>query len=341
MVRIDGTFGEGGGQILRTSLSLAALTGRELHLENIRGKRQKPGLMRQHLTAVSAVAEICGGRVEGAELDSRELRFTPGAIRGGDYRFVIGSAGSAILVAQTVLPLLLAADTPSRVVIEGGTHAANAPIHDFFERVYLPQLVRMGGEVSVRLERVGFYPAGGGRIELLVTPVRHWKPLELMERGALRRSRLVALSHGIDESIGRDELGFFHQTMKGEGAWEEELREVASPGPGNVLFAELEYDRVTELFSVCGDTRTSRRAVGERVAGLAGRYLGTDVPVGRFLADQLLLPMAFGAGGCFRSLPPTKHTETNIEVIKRFLNVEIEVENHNNGTYSYSMEVKK
>ena len=177
MIEIDGSCGEGGGQILRSSLSLSALTGREVRVTNIRAKRRKPGLMRQHLTCVKAVAEISGGSTCGAEISSQELVFSPGKLRAGDYRFAVGSAGSAVLIAQTVLPLLLHAEAASRVVIEGGTHAANAPVFDYFERVYLPCLRRMGAEVTAVLDRVGFYPAGGGKIELSVIPVREWKPL--------------------------------------------------------------------------------------------------------------------------------------------------------------------
>ena len=172
MIEIDGSCGEGGGQILRSSLSLSALTGREMRVTNIRAKRRKPGLMRQHLTCVKAVAEISGGSTCGAEISSQELVFSPGKLRAGDYRFAVGSAGSAVLIAQTVLPLLLHAEAASRVVIEGGTHAANAPVFDYFERVYLPCLRRMGAEVTAVLDRVGFYPAGGGKIELSVIPVR-------------------------------------------------------------------------------------------------------------------------------------------------------------------------
>ena len=150
MIEIDGSFGEGGGQILRSSLSLAALSGKEVHFRNIRARRRKPGLMRQHLACARAVAEISGGTLSGAELNSQELTFTPGTIRAGNYRFVVGSAGSTILIAQTVLPCLLRADGSSTVVIEGGTHAANAPIFEFFDRVYLSCLRRMAASAAWR-----------------------------------------------------------------------------------------------------------------------------------------------------------------------------------------------
>ena len=333
MIEIDGSSGEGGGQILRSSLSLAALSGKEVHFRNIRARRRKPGLMRQHLTCARAMAEISGGTLAGAELNSQELIFSPGPLRAGEYRFVVGSAGSTLLIAQTVLPCLLCADGHSTVVIEGGTHAANAPIFEFFDRVYLPCLRRMGAEVSATLEAIGFYPAGGGRIRLEIEPVRRWNRLELLESGPLRSAQLTVFSHGIDPAIRDDEVRFCLEHLDVPDGFEVETREVPSPGPGNVMFAELQMEAITELFSVCGDVGVSRRAVGERVAGMVNHYRHLQVPVWRFLADQLLLPMAIGAGGAFLTVSPSRHTETNIEVIGKFLEVEIPVEKKSNGHY--------
>lgn len=333
MIEIDGSFGEGGGQILRSSLTLAALSGKEVHFRNIRARRSKPGLMRQHLACVKAVATIAGGTCAGAELNSQELTFSPGRLRAGEYRFIVGSAGSTILIAQAVLPCLLCADGRSTVVIEGGTHAANAPIFEFFERVYLPCLRRMGAEVSATLEAIGFYPAGGGRIRLEIEPLRRWNRLELRETGALRSAQLTVISHGIDPVIGDDEVRFCLERLNAPDEFHTGTHDLPSPGPGNVMFAELQQEGITELFSVCGDVGTSRRAVGERVADMVNRYRQKKAPVWRFLADQLLLPMAIGAGGTFLTAPPSRHTETNIEVIGKFLEVEISAEKQSNGNY--------
>lgn len=158
-VAIDGTRGEGGGQMLRTSLTLSAVTGRPFAMTDIRARREVPGLKRQHLTCVRAAAEICGAEVVGDEAGSMRLEFTPGPIRGGEYRFDVGTAGSVTLVAQTVLPMLLMADAPSSVTITGGTHVQWAPIWEFFAVVYLPQLRAMGAEVEAELVHHGFYPA--------------------------------------------------------------------------------------------------------------------------------------------------------------------------------------
>ena len=333
MIEIDGTFGEGGGQILRTSLSLAAITGQAVHFVNIRAKRRKPGLMRQHLACVNAATEITGGHVSGAELNSQELTFEPGAIRGGDYHFAVGSAGSVTLIAQTVIPVLLNADKPSTVEIEGGTHVDQTPIFEFFDRVYLPALRGMGAEVTAKMDRVGFYPAGGGKIVLEIQPIKTWKHFECLQAGNLKRSLLTVMGHGVDEQIMDDELTICKRKVDGKTVLRCMKQTVESPGPGNVLYAQMEYENITELFSICGAFNVSRREVGERVAGMLNKYLELNVPVGRFLADQLLLPMAIGAGGKYLTSPPTKHSQTNIEVIRKFLNTDIKLENNENGTY--------
>jgi len=163
---IDGSEGEGGGQVLRTSLSLSAITGKPVRIENVRGKRKKPGLFRQHLTAFKAAAEICDATMEGAELGSPEIAFNPGEIKGGDYDFSIGSAGATNLVAQTILPILAHAPTESTIKITGGTHNHWAPTFDFLDQAFLPQFRKMGGRASLELGAYGFYPAGGGSITM-------------------------------------------------------------------------------------------------------------------------------------------------------------------------------
>src|SRR5262245_17441877 len=183
VLHIDGSHGEGGGQIVRTSLALAIVTGRSVAIDNIRAGRKEPGLKRQHLTAVNAAAEICGGRVTGAAVGSRAVTLEPGPVRPGNYRFNVGSAGSATLVLQTVLPALLIADGPSSLMLEGGTHNPWSPPFDFLQRVYLPLVERMGPRVIARLERPGFYPKGGGRFLVSVQPSAVLRGFDLLERG--------------------------------------------------------------------------------------------------------------------------------------------------------------
>ena len=186
-VAIDGAVGEGGGQTLRTSLALSLVTGRAFRITNIRAGRAKPGLLRQHLTAVRAAVEISDAACDGAEIGAGELVFRPGAVRAGDYRFAIGTAGSTTLVLQTVLPALALAGGPSRLTLEGGTHNPFAPPFDFLARTFLPVFNRFGPQVEATLTRAGFYPAGGGQIAVSVVPVDRLRPVELLT-GARRGS---------------------------------------------------------------------------------------------------------------------------------------------------------
>jgi len=298
-----------------------------MHIKNIRANRKKPGLMRQHLACAKAVAEICRGELEGAELNSQALTLKPGRIHGGDYRFVIGSAGNTLLLAQAVLPVLLFADSPSRVVLQGGTYTMQAPVFDFFERVYLPCLHKMGLEVEGTMERAGFYPAGGGRVVLFVKPARVWRQLSLIERGELQEARVTAIGSGLDQSILTDELKIFQAGLAGALPWQAFARNVESDGPGNVLFAELAYENLTELFSVCGRYGLSRKSVAKSAISHVKQYLGQGWVVGQFLADQLMLPLALGAGGNYLTGPPTLHAESNRQVIRKFLDVKVEFKN--------------
>lgn len=326
MLTIDGSQGEGGGQILRTSLALSIITGRPVRIERIRAGRKRPGLRRQHLTAVRAAVAVSGGEVEGLEVGSQTLSFNPGSAQPGEHHFDIGTAGSTTLVLQTVLPALLTAPGPSRVLLEGGTHNPMAPPFDFLQLALLPLVSRMGPRLEATLGRPGFYPKGGGRLDLLVEPAATLAPIELLERGAILEQRARAIvarlpAHIAQREVKRvgDRLGWPSRSLQ--------VEEVAdSAGPGNVLLIEIECEYVTEVF--CGFGERGVRA--ERVADLAiqqaRRYLSAGVPVGPHLADQLLLPMAIAGGGGLRTVEPTCHTRTNIEVIMRFLEREIRVE---------------
>lgn len=322
-ITIDGGAGEGGGQIVRTSLALSLVTGRPVHIERVRAGRKKPGLLRQHLTAVEAALAVGGGRAEGATLGSRELRFEPGAVSPGSHRFAVGTAGSATLVLQTVLPALLLASGPSRLVLEGGTHNPFAPPFDFLHRAFLPLLGRMGPRVDAVLERHGFYPAGGGRFRVSVEPAPRLEPIELLERGAILRKRARALFSSLPHEIAKRELKALATriTLEPDECRPEEIKDAT--GPGNILILELECERITEVFCGFGQRGVPAERVAQETAEQAREYLAAGVPVGPYLADQLLLPLALAGGGAFRTMPPTRHTLTNAEVIRRFLDVDI------------------
>lgn len=336
MITIDGSLGEGGGQVLRTSLSLSMITGVPLLITNIRAKRRKPGLMRQHLTAVKAAAEIARARVDGDYAGSTELEFKPGRVAHGSREFAVGTAGSATLVLQTVLPALLATDGASRLVIEGGTHNPLAPPFDFLERAFLPLLRRMDAGAGCRLLRHGFFPAGGGKL-LIEIEGGGLHPLSLAARGRETSATGVVLYSGLDSSIPKREA----QTLARRLGLDEgriAIREVESNGPGNVVIVDAvsrdgEAD-LTEVFTAFGERGVSSEKVASAAAREATEYIDhPDAAVGRHLADQLLLPMALAGGGDFTTLSPSSHTLTNMEVIHAFLPGRFSVEETGNEVF--------
>ncbi|MEM7391677.1 MAG: RNA 3'-terminal phosphate cyclase [Verrucomicrobiota bacterium] len=337
MITIDGSQGEGGGQILRTSLALAIITGKALRLENIRAGRAKPGLMRQHLTAVKAAAEVSGGRLTGAEVGSTNLTFEPDAVRPGAYRFAVGTAGSCTLVLQTVLPALLQCEEPSEVILEGGTHNPFAPPFDFLEKVFADRMKSLGGTLRLTLERSGYYPAGGGCFKAVITPRKTRKRFKLLERGGLKDVTAYAVISRLPQRIGVVETKKVAQRLN---LREDKLRvieDTSSPGPGNVVFVEVRHEQVTELFAGFGEKNVAAQKVAEQVARQARDYLTSTAPVGPYLADQLLVPVALANGGSFRATKITRHTSTNMDVIRAFLPVEITRTELDDGTHQIEL----
>jgi tRNA-splicing ligase RtcB (3'-phosphate/5'-hydroxy nucleic acid ligase) len=333
MLLIDGSQGEGGGQILRTSLSLSLLTKQAFKLEKIRAGRHKPGLMRQHLTAVQSAAEIGQAKLLGAEIRSQELTFVPGKLRSGDFSFSIGTAGSATLVFQTLLPALLKAEQPSKLRLEGGTHNSMAPPFDFLERSFLRCLQKIGVRVQLQLERPGFYPAGGGCFIATIEPWQDPIPLSLLERGQHLRSSGRVLLSMLPGNIAHREI----TTLTSKLGWERkqfEWVQVERPfGPGNIIALDIESENVTEVFCAFGEKGKSAENVAEEAASMVQSYLDTTVPVGEHLADQLLLPLSLGKGGTFRTGQLSQHFKTQIDIIQRFLNNKIRTEQENEHSF--------
>jgi RNA 3'-terminal phosphate cyclase (ATP) len=326
MLVIDGAWGEGGGEILRSSLALSVATGKPFRIERIRAARAKPGLMRQHLTAVEAAALISGAEVTGAELGSTSLAFTPGAARPGSYRFSIGTAGSTTLVLQTILPPLLLAPGASRIVLEGGTHNPGAPPFDFLEKTYLPIVERMGPRVAARLARPGFHPAGGGRLEVEVEPVVSLRGLELLERGALRRRAGRAVIANLPRHIAEREVKVLQKRL-GWLPGSFTVEEVSgSSGPGNVVIIEIESEQVCEVITAFGALGRPAESVAGDAVRQCRAYLRSEAPVGEHLADQILLPLALAGRGRFRTRGLSRHATTQIDLLRRFLEIEIAVE---------------
>lgn len=319
-LELDGSQGEGGGQVLRSALSLSMCTGQPFRITNIRVKRKTPGLMRQHLTALQAAAAVCRAEVEGGQVGSMAVRFKPGRIQGGDYRFAIGTAGSCTLVFQTLLPALLQAEAPSQITLHGGTHNPFSPPFHFLERAFLPLLRRMGAEVTLVLQRYGFYPAGGGEFTAHIKPGK-LSGLGLENKGDRIQAYAESFIAGIPSHIAQRELDVVRKRM----GWNDGqliLRGLPKDqGPGNALMLTVEQENVTEVLTGFGEKRVTAEAVAERTVEQLRRYLASRAAVGPYLADQLLLPLALAGGGSFTTSSLSLHTQTNAEIIQRFLNV--------------------
>jgi RNA 3'-terminal phosphate cyclase (ATP) len=323
MIHIDGSLGEGGGQVLRTALGLSAATGQPFRIDRIRAQRSRPGLQRQHLAAVLAAAEVCGARVDGAALGSASVTFRPGTARAGDYRFAIGSAGSTTLVLQTVLPPLLTAAGDSTVALSGGTHNPMAPPSDFLQLAFAPLLRRMGARLDLQLLRHGFAPGGGGTLAARIAPPSPWRPLDLRERDRAGLLRARALLAALPEHVGRRELDTLLQRL-GRDLLSPEMTHIESvdaDGPGNALVVELPAAAATEVVTAVGERGLRAEAVAGRAADEILAFVRADVPVGAHLQDQLLIPIALAGGGAFRTVAPTPHMTTNAQIVERFLPV--------------------
>lgn len=329
MIVIDGSQGEGGGQILRTALSLSMVTGQPFRIDKIRAGREKPGLLRQHLAAVMAAVEVSKAEAVGAHLGSTAITFKPKTIQPGEYHFAVGTAGSGTLVLQTVLPALMTTSAASRLVIEGGTHNTYAPPVDFVQKSFLPLLERMGPKVKIALEKYGFYPAGGGRFTVEIEPVTSLQPLVLEERGESMKPIVHALIANLKVQIGLRELETAGQLL---GLEQEQLRILQtreSVGPGNVVMIEVNSDKVTEFFTAFGKVGISAEKVAAYAVKQAKVYIDSNAAVGEHLADQLLLPMALSGGGSFTTTEISRHAETNMEIIAKFLPVRFAIEDYN------------
>ena len=332
MIEIDGSLGEGGGQILRTSLALSILTGTAVRFVNIRANRTPPGLRRQHLTAVLAAARVGMAEVIGAEVGARELTFRPKGIAPGVYTFDVGTAGSTTLVLQTVLPALLHAHAPSQLTLRGGTHNMMAPPFEFLARSFVPVLRTLGADVQLRLVRPGFYPVGGGEMTVSVGGSTNLKPLELLARGPWKSQRARALLSKLPRHIAEREVKVIGSRLR----WPKntlEVTEMEAYGPGNAVVIEVAYENITEVFTGFGEKGKPAEQVARDSVDEAEAYLAHEAPVGPHLADQLLLPMALAGRGCFLTCKPTLHTETNIAVIRRFLDVPMATEEDEDGAW--------
>ncbi|WP_417760494.1 RNA 3'-terminal phosphate cyclase [Shewanella sp.] len=335
MITIDGAQGEGGGQVLRSALTIALLTGKPLEVVNIRAGRNKPGLLRQHLACVRAAQAISNGHCEGVELGSQRIRFTPGKVQAGDYQFAIGSAGSTVLVCQTILLPLALANGESCVSFAGGTHNGLSPSLTFLTQSFLPLMQRMGISTAVNIDQLGFYPAGGGRWQLTIQPTAQLQPLTLLEGLAARAAQqancaINVVLADLPESIVEREITSVRQQLNWP-AVAANVQRVHAASPGNSLHLSVIADGYQLMVEQMGEQRLRAETLAFRTAERLQALLKANVAVDDYLADQLLLPIALAGAGGFTTVAPSLHTQTNIAVIEqmlgqRFMVTELEAE---------------
>ncbi|HIP53006.1 MAG TPA: RNA 3'-terminal phosphate cyclase [Chromatiales bacterium] len=333
MLVIDGSQGEGGGQILRSALALSMCLGRPFRIHRIRANRARPGLQPQHLAAVRAAAAISSADVEGDEQGSQTLTFEPGPVKPGEYRFDIGTAGSTSLLFQALLPALMLAPGPTRLRLAGGTHNPLAPTFDFLRQAFLPLIDRMGPGVTYRLLMPGFAPHGGGEVEAEIRPAGRLQPLRLLERGCLQRVMASVLLCHLPAHIAERELAVIGAALDIPSTYLDWRRDDSAAGPGNAVTLRLESEHLCEVFTGLGRRGLPAERVAESVVEAARQYLDHDVAVGKHLADQLILPLALAGVGEFTTLEPTLHTYTHIEVVRQFMGIEVQLEETGPGVW--------
>lgn len=326
MIEIDGTFGEGGGQILRSSLVLSVLTGQPLHIRHIRARRDTPGLRPQHLAAVLAMGKISQANLEGARLTSQELIFNPAKIHPGRYQFDIQTAGALSLVLQTIFMPLSFTTGSSQITLTGGTHVPWSPtFHDLLE-AWLPLVTALGFRLHLDLVQAGFYPRGGGKVRLKILPAHNLHPFRCLSRGELIRIQGLSGVANLPDDIAKRQK---HQALRRlqELCRETKIKTMRLPSPVKGTFILLRA-----FFSNCGSACFSALGApgkpAERVADEAVNqmlmFLKTAGTVDHYLADQLLLPLSVIKGeSTYKTNVITEHLLTNAYILRSFLDVDI------------------
>lgn len=328
-ITLDGSQGEGGGQILRSALALSLITGRAFRIHRIRAGRSKPGLMRQHLACVEAAVRIGSATAEGAALGSQELTFTPAPLVTGTHEFRIASSGSTMLLLQSILPALLLARQPSDLVLEGGTHNPFAPPFPFIEQAFLPLLRRIGFDVTATLDRPGFHPNGGGRCRVSIRPAGNLDQLRLGDvrtPGAPLAAWARICLAGLPRQVAQREA----ETLRRRLALDPEqcmVHEHAEAlGPGNTVHVFTAGDGFANVFTGFGSPRVRAEQVAGDALASAEAFIASGASVDEHLADQLLLPLAIARGGSFTTTAPSNHTRTQSLILQEFLPITVTTE---------------
>ena len=332
MLRIDGSFGEGGGQILRTGLALSCITKTPIEIFNIRKGRKKPGLQPQHLASVRACANLSGAKVEGGTLGSTELKFIPGELKDGEYEFNVaeekGSAGSVSLVMQSILLPLLFCSVESQVTVKGGTHVPFSPPFDYLARVWLPFLGKLGVRAEAEIVKYGFYPKGGGEVKLKMKPLDRIQGLNLQERGKLIRLTGVSAVANLPETIAQRQKQEAEKILSKENLEPKiEVKQVNSVGAGTYLFLWAEFENSLAGFSSLGERRKPAEKVAQEACQGLLDFLQSEASVEEHLADQVLPYLALAKGESSLTVSKiTSHLLTNVWVVEKFVPVKIIVE---------------
>lgn len=330
LIRIDGAHGEGGGQILRTSVALAALTGQPCRVENIRAGRENPGLAASHVAAVRALAALSSAEVEGLEVGSRTLSFRPGSVQAGPHRIDVGTAGSVTLVLQACLPVALAAPAPVRLAVTGGTDVPWSPPFDYTARVFLPLLRRCGGVVDVILHRRGYFPRGGGLVEATVASGSRWSPFRVLKPGEIRRIRGIAHASNLPPDIPKRMKHAALRRLHGRGDVKIEERvcsgdEAVAQGGAVVLWAETE-ETVLGADSLAARGKPSER-VGEEAAEALVAELDANACLDVHAADQILIYLVQSPeASVFRVREVSRHLRTQGWLLEKFTGREMSIE---------------
>jgi RNA 3'-terminal phosphate cyclase (ATP) len=336
VLTIDGSKGEGGGHVVRTALALSLATGKPFVLEKIRGLRTSPGLQRAHLAALDAAEKVGRARVEGASLESTRIAFTPGAVLPGQYRFSVG--GSAVLLAQTILPALIRAGGPSELVVEGGTLYPTSPAYDLFAESYLSILRKLGAKVRIELWRHGFSPEAGGAFRVFISP-SPLAPITIAERGRLLARRAVARMAQLPTRLGDRQVAVLEARLRwGKPAYT--VEEVESKSAGNVVLVTMRHENATHVDSQLHDPEQAVEVAAHMLANRLDLFLSTAAPIGPWLADQILVPFALAGGGSFVTIEPTRHTWTTIDVVHAFL-PELRIDARDNGDRTWTVSVRR
>ncbi len=327
LIEIDGSYGEGGGQILRTSLALSAILKKPFMIHHIRSKRKNPGLQTQHLKAIEAVAQMTEAQTEGVRLGSQEVKFYPKKIISKDYRFEIPTAGSLTLLLQAVLPPLCLAHTPSKITLVGGTHVPWSPPFHYFSEVLVPSLKRIGIHMETSLEKWGFYPKGGGVMRVDIFQTGELKPVCLKNRGMLKKIRGLSATAHLPKHIAQRQKEEAIQRIQREMAMDAEIEvlwEVPSNSPGSFFFLLAEFEEVVAGFSALGEKGKPAERVADEAVDLLMEYMGSGGCLDSHLADQFVLWMALAKGrSSLTTTRMTDHLLTNLWVIEHFLDVKI------------------